>query len=115
MPADSWPRSETSSSPAPPGPMWSIWPSSSPPSARAFYNPPNCPHGREVRLADGEPPDDEGHSPPGEPAQAETPVTSEAGMAPAEAPPGNPLEQHARLAEDCVASGIDAARHAKKG
>jgi molecular chaperone GrpE len=65
-------------------------------------------------LADGEPPDDEGHSPPGEPAQAETPVTSEAGMAPAEAPPGNPLEQRARLAEDRLAEVMAAYRTLKK-
>jgi len=65
-------------------------------------------------LADAEPPDDEGHSPPGEPAQAETPVTSEAGMAPAEAPPGNPLEQRARLAEDRLAEVMAAYRTLKK-
>ncbi len=65
-------------------------------------------------MADAEPPDDEGHSPPGEPAQAETPVTSEAGMAPAEAPPGNPLEQRARLAEDRLAEVMAAYRTLKK-
>jgi molecular chaperone GrpE len=65
-------------------------------------------------LADAEPPDDEGHSPPGEPAQAETPVTSEAGMAPAEALPGNPLEQRARLAEDRLAEVMAAYRTLKK-
>jgi len=65
-------------------------------------------------LADAEPPEDEGHSPPGEPAQAETPVTSEAGMAPAEAPPGNPLEQRARLAEDRLAEVMAAYRTLKK-
>ena len=65
-------------------------------------------------MADAEPPEDEGHSPPGEPAQAETPVTSEAGMAPAEAPPGNPLEQRARLAEDRLAEVMAAYRTLKK-
>ena len=65
-------------------------------------------------MADAEPPDDEGHSPPGEPAQAETPVTSEAGMAPAEAPPGNPLEQRARLAEDRLTEVMAAYRTLKK-
>ena len=65
-------------------------------------------------MADGEPPEDEGHSPPGEPAQAETPVTSEAGMAPAEAPAGNPLEQRARLAEDRLAEVMAAYRTLKK-
>jgi molecular chaperone GrpE len=94
--------------------MWSILPSCSPPSVRAFYNPRNCPHGREVRLADAEPPEDEGHSPPGDPAQAETPATSAAGMAPAEAPPGNPLEQRARLAEDRLAEVMAAYRTLKK-
>jgi molecular chaperone GrpE len=64
-------------------------------------------------LAD-EPPDDEGHSPPGEPAQAEAPVTSEAGVAPAEAPPGNPLEQRARLAEDRLTEVMAAYRTLKK-
>jgi molecular chaperone GrpE len=65
-------------------------------------------------LADGEPPDDEGHSPPGEPAQAETPAASEAGMAPAETPPGNPLEQRARLAEDRLTEVMAAYRTLKK-
>jgi molecular chaperone GrpE len=65
-------------------------------------------------LADAEPPDDEGHSPPGEPAQAETPVPSEAGLAPAEAPPGNPLEQRARLAEDRLTEVMAAYRTLKK-
>ena len=54
-------------------------------------------------MADPEPPDDEGHSPDGEPARAEPPATEE-GMAPAppaavEIPAGNPIEQRARLAE----------------
>ena len=65
-------------------------------------------------MADAEPPDDEGHSPPGEPAQAETPVPSEAGLAPAEAPPGNPLEQRARLAEDRLTEVMAAYRTLKK-
>ena len=65
-------------------------------------------------MADAEPPEDEGHSPPGEPAQAETPATSEAGMAPVEAPPGNPLEQRARLAEDRLAEVLAAYRTLKK-
>jgi molecular chaperone GrpE len=85
-------------------------------------------------LADAEPPDDDGHSPAGEPAQAETHATAAAGMAPAEAPsaeapstdapstdapsvdvpPGNPLEQRARLAEDRLAEVLAAYRTLKK-
>ncbi len=68
-------------------------------------------------MADAEPPDDEGHSPDGEPAQAETP-NPDAGMAPAapapvEVPPGNPLEQRARLAEDRLAEVMAAYRTLK--
>jgi molecular chaperone GrpE len=69
-------------------------------------------------LADAEPPEDEGHSPDGEPAQAETPATSATEMASAtppsiEAPPGNPLEQRARLAEDRLAEVMAAYRTLK--
>jgi len=71
-------------------------------------------------LADAEPPDDEGHSPDGEPAQAETPAAPDKGMAPAaaspapvEAPAGNPLEQRARLAEDRLAEVMAAYRTLK--
>ena len=69
-------------------------------------------------MADAEPPDDEGHSPDGEPAQAEPHETSEAGMAsampaPVEVPPGNPLEQRARLAEDRLAEVMAAYRTLK--
>jgi molecular chaperone GrpE len=66
-------------------------------------------------LADAEPPDDEGHSPDGEPAQAEPPAT-EGAMAPAaavEVPAGNPLEQRARLAEDRLAEVMAAYRTLK--
>jgi molecular chaperone GrpE len=69
-------------------------------------------------LADAEPPDDEGHSPNGEPAQAETPATTEEGMAPVvpgavEIPAGNPFEQRARLAEDRLAEVMAAYRTLK--
>jgi molecular chaperone GrpE len=69
-------------------------------------------------LADAEPPDDEGHSPNGEPAQAETPATTEEGMAPVapaavEVPAGNPFEQRARLAEDRLAEVMAAYRTLK--
>jgi molecular chaperone GrpE len=69
-------------------------------------------------LADAEPPDDEGHSPDGEPAQAETPASADAELAPAagaavEVPPGNPLEQRARLAEDRLAEVMAAYRTLK--
>ena len=72
-------------------------------------------------MADAEPPDDQGHSPDGEPAQAETPVSPDTGMAPAtpevpaaiEVPPGNPLEQRARLAEDRLAEVMAAYRTLK--
>ena len=67
-------------------------------------------------MADAEPPDDEGHSPDGEPAQAEPPATTELGMAPAaavEIPAGNPLEQRARLAEDRLAEVMAAYRTLK--
>jgi len=69
-------------------------------------------------LADAEPPDDEGHSPNGEPAQAETPATIEEGMAPVvpaavEVPAGNPFEQRARLAEDRLAEVMAAYRTLK--
>jgi molecular chaperone GrpE len=70
-------------------------------------------------LADAEPPDDEGHSPDGEPAPAETPATSAAEMASSatppsiEAPSGNPLEQRARLAEDRLAEVMAAYRTLK--
>ncbi len=68
-------------------------------------------------MADAEP-EDEGHSPDGEPAQAETPPTA-AGIAPAaapssvETPPGNPHEQRARLAEDRLAEVMAAYRTLK--
>ena len=69
-------------------------------------------------MADAEPPDDEGHSPDGEPAQAETPASPDAELAPAaaaavEVPPGNPLEQRARLAEDRLAEVMAAYRTLK--
>jgi len=72
-------------------------------------------------LADAEPPDDQGHSPDGEPAQAESPASPDTGMAPAtpavpaavEVPPGNPLEQRARLAEDRLAEVMAAYRTLK--
>lgn len=70
-------------------------------------------------MADAEPPEDEGHSPDGEPAQAETPATSATGMASSatppsiEAPSGNPLEQRARLAEDRLAEVMAAYRTLK--
>jgi len=69
-------------------------------------------------LADTEPPDDEGHSPNGEPAQAETPATTEEGMAAVasaavEVPAGNPFEQRARLAEDRLAEVMAAYRTLK--
>jgi molecular chaperone GrpE len=72
-------------------------------------------------LADAEPPDDQGHSPDGEPAQAETPASPDTGMTPAtpavpaavEVPPGNPLEQRARLAEDRLAEVMAAYRTLK--
>jgi len=69
-------------------------------------------------LADAEPPDDEGHSPNGEPAQAETPATTAEGMAPiasaaVEVPAGNPFEQRARLAEDRLAEVMAAYRTLK--
>ena len=69
-------------------------------------------------MADAEPPDDEGHSPNGEPAQAETPATIEEGMAPVvpaavEVPAGNPFEQRARLAEDRLAEVMAAYRTLK--
>jgi len=69
-------------------------------------------------LADAEPPDDEGHSPNGEPAQAETPATTEEGMAAVasaavEVPAGNPFEQRARLAEDRLAEVMAAYRTLK--
>jgi molecular chaperone GrpE len=69
-------------------------------------------------LADAEPPDDEGHSPDGEPAQAEPDATSGAEMASAmpaavEVPPGNPFEQRARLAEDRLAEVMAAYRTLK--
>ena len=78
-------------------------------------------------MADAEPPDDEGHSPDGEPAHAETHATAAAGMAPVEAPsagasaeaspvdvpPANPLEQRARLAEDRLAEVLTAYRTLK--
>jgi len=66
-------------------------------------------------LADAEPPDDEGHSPDGEPVRAEPPA-SEGAMAPAaavEVPAGNPLEQRARLAEDRLAEVMAAYRTLK--
>jgi len=71
-----------------------------------------------VRLADAEPPDDQGHSPDGEPAQAATDATSGAELAPAmpaavEVPPGNPFEQRARLAEDRLAEVMAAYRTLK--
>jgi len=69
-------------------------------------------------LADAEPPDDEGHSPNGEPAQAETPATTAEGMAPVasaavEVPAGNPFEQRARLAEDRLGEVMAAYRTLK--
>ena len=69
-------------------------------------------------MADAEPPDDEGHSPDGEPGQADTPATPEGGLAPAlpapvEVPAGNPLEQRARLAEDRLAEVMAAYRTLK--
>jgi len=69
-------------------------------------------------LADAEPPDDEGHSPNGEPAQAETPATTEEGMAAVasaavEVPAGNPFEQRARLADDRLAEVMAAYRTLK--
>jgi len=69
-------------------------------------------------LADAEPPDDEGHSPNGEPAQAETPATTAEGMAAVasaavEVPAGNPFEQRARLAEDRLAEVMAAYRTLK--
>ena len=69
-------------------------------------------------MADAEPPDDEGHSPNGEPAQAETPATTEEGMAAVasaavEVPAGNPFEQRARLAEDRLAEVMAAYRTLK--
>ena len=69
-------------------------------------------------MADAEPPDDEGHSPNGEPAQAETPATTEEGMAPVvsaavEVPAGNPFEQRARLAEDRLGEVMAAYRTLK--
>ena len=69
-------------------------------------------------MADAEPPDDEGHSPNGEPAQAETPATTAEGMAPVasaavEVPAGNPFEQRARLAEDRLAEVMAAYRTLK--
>ena len=71
-------------------------------------------------MADAEPPDDEGHSPDGEPAQAETPAPPDTGMAAAaaspaavEVPTGNPLEQRARLAEDRLAEVMAAYRTLK--
>jgi molecular chaperone GrpE len=84
------------------------------------------PHGREERLADAEPPDDEGRSPAGEPEgeAAGTGGTPEAGLAPAavtpapssapgESPPASPLEQRARLAEDRLAEVLAAYRKLK--
>lgn len=67
-------------------------------------------------MADAEPPDDDGRSPTGEPASADADAPSPAGMAPApvEAPPGNPLEQRARLAEDRLAEVMAAYRTLKK-
>ena len=68
-------------------------------------------------MADAEP-EDEGNSPDGEPAQAETQTTA-AGIAPAatspsvETPPGNPHEQRARLAEDRLAEVMAAYRTLK--
>ena len=92
-------------------------PSCSPPGVRAFYNPRNRPHGLEVRLADAEPPEDEGHSPDGEPAPAETHATAATEMAAVtpvtDAAPGNPLEQRARLAEDRLAEVMAAYRTLK--
>ena len=69
-------------------------------------------------MADAEPPDDEGHSPNGEPAQAETPATTEEGMAAVasaavEVPAGNPFEQRARLAEDRLGEVMAAYRTLK--
>ena len=69
-------------------------------------------------MADAEPPDDEGHSPNGEPAQAETPATTEEGMAAVasaavEVPAGNPFEQRARLADDRLAEVMAAYRTLK--
>ena len=69
-------------------------------------------------MADTEPPDDEGHSPNGEPAQAETPATTEEGMAAVasaavEVPAGNPFEQRARLAEDRLGEVMAAYRTLK--
>ena len=69
-------------------------------------------------MADAEPPDDEGHSPNGEPAQAETPATTAEGMATVasaavEVPAGNPFEQRARLAEDRLAEVMAAYRTLK--
>jgi molecular chaperone GrpE len=93
------------------------WPSCSPPGGRAFYNPRNRPHGLEVRLADAEPPEDEGHSPDGEPAPAETHATAATEMAAVtpvtDVPPGNPLEQRARLAEDRLTEVMAAYRTLK--
>ena len=69
-------------------------------------------------MADAEPPDDEGHSPNGELAQAETPATTAEGMAPVasaavEVPAGNPFEQRARLAEDRLGEVMAAYRTLK--
>ena len=69
-------------------------------------------------MADAEPPDDEGHSPDGEPAPAGAPATTEEGMAaatpaPIEVPAGNPHEQRARLAEDRLAEVMAAYRTLK--
>ncbi|HET6900439.1 MAG TPA: nucleotide exchange factor GrpE, partial [Vicinamibacteria bacterium] len=69
-------------------------------------------------MADAEPPDDEGHPPDGEPAQAEAPAITEEGLAPAapapvEVPAGNPFEQRARLAEDRLAEVMAAYRTLK--
>ena len=74
IPAGSWPPWETSSSRGRRARMWWTLPCCSPQSARAFYNPPNyAQHGREVRLADAEPPDDDAH-PPGAGSPAPTPL-----------------------------------------
>ena len=68
-------------------------------------------------MADAEPPEDEGHSPDGEAAPAETPAIPAVGLAAAtpatDVPPGNPLEQRARLAEDRLAEVMAAYRTLK--
>ena len=72
-------------------------------------------------MADDEPPDDDGRSREAEPPPADASVTAEAGSAPAEtaapppaAPPVNPNEQRARLAEDRLAEVLAAYRTLKQ-